>query len=442
MAGILLVNPPFYRLWGSHYNGMMLGIASLTAVLREAGHDCWMLNADFEPHDNYLPTRQIHDNATGASGWMPPREQLHKEIVAAILSFAPDWVGYSCFSANYGEVAAIAAAVGIANPSIRQIIGGPHAAVDDDAAERMGYIRHQFRGEAEESLVAAIANHAAAHKTITSSRIENLDKLPFIDRTHWWSLRCQPMQEGELSHVNVCYISTARGCPYCCAFCAAPRLWSRKVTYRSVEHVLREWRLLNGIDVSPQADAIHVVDDTFTFNKPRALKIMQGLVDEWLCRPWKCESRADAIDAEIADAMKRSGCIRVKIGFESGSVRMLEQLRKQESKDQMRQAVRILKDRGIAVTGYWIAGYPGETDDDLRQTIDFAKSLNLDTYSLNMFAPYPGSLLHEMAHGEWNHFVAESPEALFGQSRVREINPNLSESLLEEYWALDTRSTA
>jgi anaerobic magnesium-protoporphyrin IX monomethyl ester cyclase len=429
---ILLVNPPFYRLWGSHYNGMMLGIASLVSTLRAAGHEAWMLNADYEPRGDYPKTRAIYEAAK--QPFHPEAfDGLFWKTAEAIVTFKPDWVGYTTFSANYGSVAEIVPLVKWMVPDVVQIIGGPHATVDERAAGRIPGVKFQFVGEAEESLVALLRGKQVLPNVQT--RIQDLGAIPPPDRTHWWSMEGRPMDEGELSHVNVGYISTARGCPMACTFCSSPRLWGRRVTYRSEDYVVGEFRLLNS-DHAVNGNEIHVVDDTFTCNKTRAMSILRRLKDERLTAPWKCESRADSMDEEIAGALAKAGCTRVKMGFESGCDRVLGIMQKRETKQQMRDAVWIAKSAGLLVTGYFIAGVPTETDDELRQTIDFARSLELDNYSMNVFSPYPGSALYEEHQGRWSRFIEDDPWALFNQCQPAELNGKLSERTLEDYWSL------
>jgi radical SAM superfamily enzyme YgiQ (UPF0313 family) len=112
---------------------------------------------------------------------------------------------------------------------------------------------------------------------------------------------------------------------------------------------------------------IYFVDDVFTIKKPRVKKILRGIIDEKLDMPWKCEARTDHFDEEIAELMKQAGCTRVKLGFESGSDRILKNIQKDETTEDMIKGAKLLKDAGVPFTAYFMAGFPGETDEDLRE---------------------------------------------------------------------------
>ena len=160
------------------------------------------------------------------------------------------------------------------------------------------------------------------------------------------------------------------------------------------------------------------------------------MIDQKLKMKWKCEARADHLDDEICELMADAGCERVKIGFESGSNRILNQIKKLETREEMLKGAEMLKKAGVLFTGYFMTGFPGETDDDVRQTIDFAKKIDADYYSLGVLAPYYGTELYEqlMKNGHaldkrpWEYFFHQSPELM--------VNDKISTKVLKEYLAL------
>jgi len=177
---------------------------------------------------------------------------------------------------------------------------------------------------------------------------------------------------------------------------------------------------------------LYIIDDTFTFNEKRALTILDGMNGI----PWKCEARADTITPRLAKAMARTNCQRVKMGVESGSERILKFINKGETKEDMRRAVQLLHSEGVLVTVYLMAGFPGETDDDLRHTIAFARELQADYYSISMVAPYYGTRLYRDAVRDGLP-VANAPwEVFFHHNASLLLNPTLSRELIEELWGL------
>ena len=117
---------------------------------------------------------------------------------------------------------------------------------------------------------------------------------------------------------------------------------------------------------------VYFVDDVCTVHKKRVKKLLRMMINQNLGMRWKCEARADHLDNEICELMAEAGCERVKIGFETGSNKILKQIEKLETREEMLKGAKMLKRAGVPFSGYFMTGFPGETDDDVRQTIDFA----------------------------------------------------------------------
>ena len=120
-------------------------------------------------------------------------------------------------------------------------------------------------------------------------------------------------------------------------------------------------------------EILYFVDDIFPLKKKEFCDLMDGFVKEKLNIPWKCEARADLLSEEICVKMKEAGCKMIKIGFESGSDRILKQINKRETRKDYIKAAEILKKVGIKVGVYEMLGFPGETDRDVDETISLAK---------------------------------------------------------------------
>jgi radical SAM superfamily enzyme YgiQ (UPF0313 family) len=215
------------------------------------------------------------------------------------------------------------------------------------------------------------------------------------------------------------------------------------------------WDSSGGYDYSASANAtpkneliirdntiVYFVDDVFTVRKKRVKEILQMIIDEELKMPWKCEARTDHLDEEICELMAKAGCVRVKLGFESGSDRILKEIQKDETKEDMRRGVEFLKAANVPFTAYFMAGFPGETDDDLKQTIEFAKEINADFYSLSVLSPYYGTKMYydlvdqgyKLDKLPWEYFYHQTGELL--------VNNTISKGMLEEYLSLNELNAA
>ena len=466
MAKILLVNPPFYRLLGSHYNANSLGIAYIASYLNKRGHDAWLYNADFVSDENYGNLKKLFQNFKNYKNYFKDVENpLWHEVKDKILSFKPDWVGYTSYTANITAIKIISEKIRLANPDIKQIVGGVHATLDKNILNSLTSVDYSVQREGEEAMLALVENKdpkvipgvVSRGKTSLINNgiapvIQNIDDLPFPERDKFWGIK-----EEEKKHVDVSYICTIRGCPYKCTYCASPFHWDRKTTrLRSPESVIEEmihlkknyWNAAK-FDYAASANIsdkeslkikdntiVYFVDDVFTVNKKRVKKLLRMIIDQKLEMKWKCEARADHLDDEICELMAEAGCERVKIGFESGSNKILKQIQKLETREEMLVGANMLKKAGVPFSCYLMTGFPGETDEDVKQTIDFAKKVEADYYSLSVLAPYYGTELydqlikngHALDKQPWEYFFHQSPNLM--------VNDKISTKVLQEYLAL------
>lgn len=194
------------------------------------------------------------------------------------------------------------------------------------------------------------------------------------------------------------FIVTSRGCPAGCRFCIKHVSYGTSVRFRSPESVLAEVEQLVGLGVR----AVNMYADLFTLNRDHVVSICQGLIERGLRIRWTCNSRVDFVDEEMLSLMKRSGCFMISWGIESGDEGMLRRMRKGITREQVIQALGWAKKAGILNWGYFIIGLPGETEESIRRTIDFAKRLPLDLVLFHIAAPHPGTpFFFEVVENGW-----------------------------------------
>jgi radical SAM superfamily enzyme YgiQ (UPF0313 family) len=184
----------------------------------------------------------------------------------------------------------------------------------------------------------------------------------------------------------------------------------------------------------------YFVDDTFTLNKKRTKKICELLIKSNLDITWICDTRLDTIDKELLQLMKESGCIRVKIGVESGSERILKMVKKKITKKQIKDSVTLIKKVGIELTIYLMIGFPTETEEEVRETLDFARELDPTYYSLSILAPYPGTEIYVDVIRNGITLPKEHWEYFFHQSKDMILTDNIDENLIEECLLLNEKN--
>jgi radical SAM superfamily enzyme YgiQ (UPF0313 family) len=184
-------------------------------------------------------------------------------------------------------------------------------------------------------------------------------------------------------------IQTIRGCPYQCNYCVKSygSKLSQLTTARIIEEV-RIWKQMFNVK------AIRFIDDTFTINKRRVIELCKALIEEQLEISWVCLSRTDNLDEELLQWMKKSGCIRIYFGMESGSQRMLDIYKKGVKVNEAKDAFLLCRKVGIETAAFFMGGHPLETSEDVKETTRFAVQSKIDFVSFNPLTPYPGTSLY------------------------------------------------
>jgi radical SAM superfamily enzyme YgiQ (UPF0313 family) len=181
---------------------------------------------------------------------------------------------------------------------------------------------------------------------------------------------------------------TSRGCPLSCSYCTVGLISGRKFRYRSPESVITEL-----IEAKKQYSItrFEVIDDNFTFKQDRAKRICELLIQRSLGLEWTCPNGvwAHNVDQELVQLMRRSGCQKVWLGIESVDESVFREIKKGETLDDIRTAIRFFKEAGIEVGGFFIIGLPGDTLERSLKALDFIKDTQLDSAMFNLFVPYP-----------------------------------------------------
>ena len=197
--------------------------------------------------------------------------------------------------------------------------------------------------------------------------------------------------------VNWGYMIATRGCPHLCTFCSEVMRVSigRKMRRRSAENVVDEMEHLK----RQGANIISFQDDSFSTSRRFVRQVCDEIIQRQLDLPWMARVRADEVDRELLKLMRDAGCLKLGIGVESGSQRIVDRVVKTHKPkpwpDICRQTFAWTRELGIGTNAYYVIGNPGETREDIEQTIKLATELNSDTIQVHFFTPYPGSTAWE-----------------------------------------------
>jgi len=307
------------------------------------------------------------------------------------------------------------------SPTTTVILGGPGPsalAMQQRDFSKGTKIDIVVKGEAED-LLPLILRRLETHESVndvpnliingdgnvTSTRVD--PTLPDV-RTVPWPDRAIFDEKAYLARwldsakMTSVHIMGSRGCPFSCSFCDRT-VTGRRVRYRDAEDVAAEMLFL---EKRYAPDDIFYFDDLFTVNKKRVIALCQTLQKKGLRTSWSAQGRVDTVDEEILEAMKAAGCTELMFGVESGSERILQFLVKGFTREKIIQAFDLCHRVGIKPGAYLIVGVPGETRQDILDTIFLVERIEPSLLNFSFLTPFPNTALYTATQhwiGDWDY---------------------------------------
>ena len=403
---ILLIEPPFYRLFKDTYSleryPLSLGYLA-GAVKKDTDWEVMVYNSDFvsngERHEvSYLTTTGFENYQNSLKDLS---KSIWKEIKEVILEYRPSVVGISVKSQNFTSACIVAKLVKEIDKQITVIVGGPHPSMAGNKLFECSEIDVGVKGEGEKTIVEllkAIEDNNKEFKSIngivykkdnriieTSPRefIKDLGSLSFPYETAREVLK--DYEKYPLSAFK--YIFTARGCPFNCFFCGSRKIWSRCVRLRPIENIIKEIKSLQEKGLR----SLHFANDTFGTNKQHTINLCNALIEHCPKLKWSCETHVTLVNEQVISLMKKAGCYAITIGIESGNNEILRKIRKGFTIETAFSAGELIRKHGIELHTQFMIGLPWETEETIKDTIAAIKKINCETAIYSIFHPYPGT---------------------------------------------------
>ncbi len=257
--------------------------------------------------------------------------------------------------------------------------------------------------------------------------IENLDELPWVTKVYQRDLDFRRYNVPFLLNPFVAFY-TSRGCPAMCTFCLWPQTHSgHRWRLRSIPDIVNECRY--ALETFPGLKEIFFDDDTFNYKKERTIELCKEL--KKLNFTWSCTSRVTT-DYETLKAMKEAGGRLLIVGYESGDTQVLKNIKKGATVDMARRFTENAHKLGLTIHGDFIVGLPGESRQTLRNTIDFAKRLDVETIQVSIAHPYPGTEFYDYVKKN-NLITIDSMTDESGHQLPNIIYPGLNRGELVEW---------
>ncbi len=390
MKVLLSVPPDVHKLEIYRVAGMKappLGIAWIAAVLERAGHKVKIIDS-------------------------PTLEMNTEDWLQEVKSWKPDVVGLSMLTPTAPKGYRAAKLVKEMLPDVIVVAGGPHPTFMYKEALENG-IDIVVAGEGEYTaveLIDTLENKGYDTKEMINIRglafkdpkenkirvtpprppILNLDELP------WPARHLLPMEKYTLLNkpIKVAHVMASRGCPYGCAYCSTSYFWGRRIRFRSAENVADEIEYLYN---KYKIRYVVFSDDELVINKKFVKDYVREMKERGLDLPFACGARVDHVNKEFMKFLYDNGCVILYFGVESASQETLDKIGKRIRIEQALKVFQWKKELKGAAMGSFILGFPWETIDDMKRTVELAIKLDPDYAQFTALTPYPGTPMYHYA---------------------------------------------
>jgi radical SAM superfamily enzyme YgiQ (UPF0313 family) len=233
-------------------------------------------------------------------------------------------------------------------------------------------------------------------KTPSRDKIKNLDELPFPNRKKV-NLQLYFDAWRNRHGASAISVSTMRGCPYTCKWCSRA-VYGESYRRRSAKKVADE---IESLQEQYSFDTIWFVDDVFTISHKWLKEFHDELQQRKISVRYECITRADRMNEEVVRLLKKSGCFRVWIGAESGSQKVINAMDRRVDVQQVREMIQLSKQNGIEAGTFIMLGYPGEEDEDVKETLQHLKNSDPDYYTITIAYPIKGTPMYEEVESQF-----------------------------------------
>lgn len=359
-----------------------------------------------------------------------------EEILPLLKEFQPDVVGVSALNFEAQASYRIAKTTKQYNEKVITAIGGPFALNASAKILEEAEFDWVFEGPADNTFPEALIRIAKAedpgtdlpgfsrkmpdgshHISKVRDFIKDMDSLPMPawDLVDFDKYNKYPNHAANLKGKRYAPMFTSRGCPYLCSYCHD--IFTKNFVYHSAERVVAEIEhLYNNYGVTE----FHIEDDIFNLHKPRVHAIMREVIRRW---PGKMKFafpnglRGDILDQETVDLMCEAGTYAATIAIETVTPRLQDLVEKYLDIDKAKNAIKMFTDKNIQVTAAFMLGFPTETEEEIKATIDFALQSNLTLAYFFTVIPQPGTPLFDLALKENEQITLDAAKVDSGSLR-------------------------
>ncbi len=392
---VLLIEPPFYNLFGYERRHYPITLTLVGSFLKEKGHDVKVYDAD-KPLPYCLPYSRTQARENYYRYSIALEQDNHKiwnEIKEEISKFNPDIIGLTSVTSKIDSANKIAKiSRDVLGKGGEIILGGPHV-----QGMRDSYPDYDF-GENYDFIVTHIPG--------------------LIDRKPDKSLLSS---SGTYSKKDLSVILTATGCPHSCTYCCNS-IPNKKIYFRNIDSIEEELKEIK--ESTGDEEMVTIADDSFFSYTKRFHEI--GNLFKKIGLTFSGDVRVDELSPEKIEEFIKYGGRRIYVGIESGSQKVLDKIKKKMTIEKILNGSRLINDSALPWSAFFIVGFPFETLDDLKHTEEIIYKTQPTFVSINRFTPYPGTEL-------WREYYSDSKLEFKDLFQLSDKNVTMLSDEIEDY---------
>jgi len=336
-----------------------------------------------------------------------------QKVVQELEDFEPDIVGLSAFSGEANVAHDAAAAIKSRFPNVKIIIGGPYGTYSSKVILKDKNIDYAFYGEADKGIVQlvqtlesgetvsgiaglAYRENGVICQNTQSNIVEDLDTLPdpaydMIDLENYKKAHVPGIIIKDPKFIS---LQSSRGCPYRCIFCH--NVFGKRFRAISADRLFEQ---VNTLSMKFSVREFFFLDDSFNIDKKRVMRFCEQIIQtgKKFNFSFPVGLRGDVLDKETLKTLKCAGTYRLAFGIESGVPRMQKLLKKNVDLVKLKEMIKYSDELGIITQGFLMLGFPTETEQELKQTVQYACNSEMHLISASIPNPYPETELHDLA---------------------------------------------
>ena len=375
--------------------------------------------------------------------------KMGKDLINELKNFFPDYVGLTFTTPQYSQILHLSSLIKTQMPNVTIVAGGPH-------------ITTQYMGTLKESKIDIAVLGEGDFKfpeIIETKELSNVENVAYRKegqiivnkgRNYFKNLDNIPFPAVELININdyqlpytycrknpVFPIESSRGCIFGCVYCNK-NIFGRTFRVKTSERFIKDLKKIETLGYKE----VHILDDGFTTDIDRAKGICREIIKNKISLLFNCPNgiRADRVDLELLKLMKKAGFYRLSFGVESGSQKILNNINKNLKLQDVVRAFSLCRKVGIETIAFFMFGLPGETEEDLKTTIKFAKKLKPDIAKFDIMIPLPSTPIYEewkkkgyIISSNWDDYGFHKGEGVYN-------HPTLSWSVIKKHLDFAYRS--